>query len=586
MLARLVNSQSSSEISGSIYNKDGEMVEEIEKVAEVFEEFFSKLYNSESQVAESEIMDYLQEVNPPRITAQEGLDLDSPISLREPLANMIKKLSKVEELFMNKEEHRLSLYADDLLFVKDPVVALPEIIGAFSSTMRNYRRLTVTETSCLSFIQKELQTTLSKLRSDISYLCEKMMHSSYLVFLLCVWFPLETVCNEGKTTKERMAVLPLQDFNINVSPGIINITWNCNITKLMKNISCNNVVFENEYHTKLNVSMCSLVYEVYSYMEFILHKGVSVQLCKENDNSMNMDTNVYTYFPDGKNNTAAENFSCVIYSVYIMNCSWTVGKEAPEDTQYTLVLRQKRKNRYETCQDYRIDSFGRQVGCVLKRPNIYFKSKVYVEVLGLSNQTTIQFYDEVLFPNHHAILDPPRNITVAYNSDELEIKWQKPETYDNMGDQCFSYNININDKEKIYLTEENVYKTTKFYPNEKVNVTMRVKWFEYCSNNDKWSAWSEPKIIGYNSTQLTPHHILIVLGVGTAIILIVLIILCYRFRIWKKLFPQVPKPSMKLFEEVEEKEKAMQKDSETQISLMKKEEEIVCSYVTEMPEKL
>lgn len=50
------------------------------------------------------------------------------------------------------------------------------------------------------------------------------------------------------------------------------------------------------------------------------------------------------------------------------------------------------------CQDYRTDSFGRQVGCVLKHPNISFNSKVYVEVSGLSSQTSIQFFDNVFRP--------------------------------------------------------------------------------------------------------------------------------------------------------------------------------------------
>ncbi|XP_069801731.1 granulocyte-macrophage colony-stimulating factor receptor subunit alpha-like [Dendropsophus ebraccatus] len=416
-----------------------------------------------------------------------------------------------------------------------------------------------------------------------------MVRSLSLIFLLCVWFPLGTVCNEGKITEEKTAPL-LQDFKVKVSPGFINITWSCNITKAMEKYSYK-VVFQKRYRETLNVAACSFVYEVHKDMEFILHKGLSVQLSVL-DGQKTIDKNESVYMPYGKKNSAAENFTCVIHNVYIMNCSWTVGEEAPEDTQYTLVLRQTPKNGYGKCQDYRTDSFGRQVGCVLKRPNISFKSKVYVEILGSSSQTTIQFFDKVYYPIHDVILDPPRNINLTYTSDELEIKWEKPETYDTMEESCFLYNITINDKEtkSVDGREKNVYKTTKFHQNEKVNVTMRVKWSPHCSNNNEWSAWSEPQIIGQNSTKLTAHHILIVLGIGTAVILIVLILLCYRFRIWKKLFPQVPKPSMKLFEEVDQKEKAVQKEFEIEIPFLKKEEEeeeeVVCSYVTEVPEKL
>ncbi|XP_066455962.1 granulocyte-macrophage colony-stimulating factor receptor subunit alpha-like isoform X2 [Eleutherodactylus coqui] len=333
--------------------------------------------------------------------------------------------------------------------------------------------------------------------------------------------------------------------------------------------------------------MCSFVYEVHAKIDFEMHKGVSVQLVIRNKTSGKTQRRdkEEIYMPEGKNNSAAENFACVIYNVSIMNCSWTVGKEAPEDTQYSLVLRQ---NTNVECQDYRKDSFGRQVGCILKRPNISFKAEVYVVVLGLSNQTSIQFFDKVYDdPIQDVILDPPRNITLTYNSDELEIKWQKPETYEDMPENSFCYNIIINGnvKKDICGSKENVYKTSEYHPNERVTVAMRVKWDQKYSDYSAWSAWSKP-ITGGNSPPLTSHDILIVLGVVTAIILIVLIFLCYRFRIWMRLFPQIPKPSMKLFEQVEQKEKSVPKEPEIEIISLKKDEELICSYITEMPEKL
>lgn len=405
--------------------------------------------------------------------------------------------------------------------------------------------------------------------------------------MACVWFPFKTVSNP--TTEGENTVPLLQDVKVNISPGLINITWNCNITKTMEEYIYK-VIFQEAYPEKLNVTHCSFFHEVHRNMEFILHKGLIVKLRVDKARKNVYSSKEVIYMPEGKNYSAAENFSCVIYSVSIMNCSWTVGKEAPEDTQYSLILRQTPINVFVKCQDYRTDSFGRQVGCVLKHPNISFNSKVYVEVSGLSSQTSIQFFDNVFRPIDDVILDPPRNITLTYNSAELEIKWQKPETYDKSKESCFLYNINIKGKKlrDNQEREENVYKTTKFHPNEKVTVTLRVKWLNKCSSYQEWSAWSEPHIIGNDSAQLTTDHILIVVGVGTAIILVILIFLCYRFRIWKKLFPQVPKPSMKLFEQVEQKEKSVQKESEVEIPFMRKDEdeEFICSYVTETPEKL
>ncbi|XP_073422022.1 granulocyte-macrophage colony-stimulating factor receptor subunit alpha-like [Dendrobates tinctorius] len=414
-----------------------------------------------------------------------------------------------------------------------------------------------------------------------------MVNSSYLVFFLFIWFPLKTVCNEENTTEEENTVPLLKDFSVNISPAFVTITWNCNITKSMKKYKyC--VIIGNVIYEELTVANCSYVYKVFYEMSLTLHKGVSVQLSVYNSLKEEVHSGrEETYLPEGKKYTAAENFSCVIYNVDIVNCSWSVGREAREDTQYSLVFRQL--SVYDKCQDYRYDFLGRQVGCVMRKPNVSFSEEVYVDVSGLSNQTSVQFFDALYCPINDVILDPPRNITLTYKGDDLEIKWQKPKTHDDMKETCFFYNINVTHKEETNSlgSEGNVYKITRFHPNEKATVTMRVKWLRRCSRNHEWSAWSKPQTIGEDFVQFSIYHVLIVVGVCTAIIISVLIFLCYRFKIWKKLFPQVPRPSKKLFDQVQQSENSVQKQSEMQIKFMEKdEEEFICTDVTEMPENL
>ncbi|NWI56795.1 CSF2R factor, partial [Calyptomena viridis] len=43
-----------------------------------------------------------------------------------------------------------------------------------------------------------------------------------------------------------------------------------------------------------------------------------------------------TFLPGGMNGSAIENFSCVIYNIFLMNCTWQAGRHAPADTQYFL----------------------------------------------------------------------------------------------------------------------------------------------------------------------------------------------------------------------------------------------------------
>ncbi|KAM5182239.1 granulocyte-macrophage colony-stimulating factor receptor subunit alpha-like [Mantella aurantiaca] len=202
------------------------------------------------------------------------------------------------------------------------------------------------------------------------------------------------------------------------------------------------------------------------------------------------DRKILTATPEGKENTAAENFSCKVYDVSIVNCSWAVGREAPKDTQYHLTFRHRKH--VVPCEDYRRDTFGRQVGCVWKSPNLNFSWTYNIQLVGSSNETSIPFYDEMLRLEDHIILDPPRNISLKYSSTEPIITWEMPETYkDAYGDHCFLYDIDMNGNITSNL-KKNSNTEKKLLPNEKVNVSMRVKWEWSCSKNTEPSRWSEP----------------------------------------------------------------------------------------------
>ncbi|XP_063809090.1 granulocyte-macrophage colony-stimulating factor receptor subunit alpha-like [Pseudophryne corroboree] len=385
---------------------------------------------------------------------------------------------------------------------------------------------------------------------------------------LSVEFP--DLVNSNFKEDEDIAPLPT-NLKVAINPGLINVTWDCNITKSMENYTYK-IVIQKNHVEYLDLYKCFLKYDVSMLDEFILHKGVLVNILtsrkkekvknnwreviftpEENESySHRYATKTYKQTLLRKNNTAAGNLSCEIYNVSLINCSWIVGKEAPEDIQYSMALRQDNKN--VVCQDYRKDFFGRQVGCVLKSPDIYFKQKVYIQVVGSSNQTSVQFFDKILKPNDHVILDPPKNIQLSYISNELEIKWEKPRTYSNVSDKCFIYNISIKEKGGINVsTNQMSYKTTQFHSNEKVTVIMSATWNKLCSSNYmKWSKWSHPHTTGSISTGFAQNHLFIVLGISTAIVLILLIILCRRFRIWTKLFPRIPKPAINMFDKVEQ----------------------------------
>ncbi|NXU52697.1 CSF2R factor, partial [Turnix velox] len=149
----------------------------------------------------------------------------------------------------------------------------------------------------------------------------------------------------------------------------------------------------------------------------------------------------------GMNGSAIENFSCVIYNVSFMNCTWQAGREAPEDTQYFLYWHYSKSDDTMECERYIKDENGRNVGCRFK--NVMTESEnAYFLVNGSSKDSLIQFYDEYIKLYKIEILTPPLNVTVS-NTRKFPgciITWQPPLTRHMESRTCFEYEIKIQNK--------------------------------------------------------------------------------------------------------------------------------------------
>ncbi|XP_040194131.1 granulocyte-macrophage colony-stimulating factor receptor subunit alpha-like [Rana temporaria] len=324
-----------------------------------------------------------------------------------------------------------------------------------------------------------------------------MLQPSCLVGFITLWFSLELACKASMTTPGTFFPLPT-NLKILLYPGIINVTWDCNITKSMEEHTYT-IEFQHDIIENINISKCFHEHFVTDHLDFTLYNGLELNI------SSGSEWKFEKAIPEGNSNTAAENLDCKVYNVSLINCSWTVGREAPKDTQYALAFREtphesqilnpKQNRLYVPCKDYRTDSFGRQVGCVLRAQNISFNVSIYVQLVGSSNETSIQFFDEKIKLDHFVILDPPRNIHMNFSSTELEIIWETPETHSNIENHCFIYSVKINGDIKDDI-EGYSYKTSNLHLNEKVTVSLRAKWADFCSEIYNWSRWSDPHIKG------------------------------------------------------------------------------------------
>ncbi|RMC06719.1 hypothetical protein DUI87_16163 [Hirundo rustica rustica] len=97
----------------------------------------------------------------------------------------------------------------------------------------------------------------------------------------------------------------------------------------------------------------------------------------------------------GMNGSAIENFSCVIYNIFLMNCTWQAGRDAPADTQYFLYWQKSREDNQMECELYIKDENSRNMGCIFQNVSIGIE-KAYFLVNGSSKNSLIQFYDEYI----------------------------------------------------------------------------------------------------------------------------------------------------------------------------------------------
>ncbi|XP_075296465.1 granulocyte-macrophage colony-stimulating factor receptor subunit alpha isoform X3 [Opisthocomus hoazin] len=250
------------------------------------------------------------------------------------------------------------------------------------------------------------------------------------------------------------------------------------------------------------------------------------------------------------NGSAIENFSCMIYNVSLMNCTWQAGKDAPGDTQYFLYWQNSRDDDVMECELYIKDDNGRNTGCRFLNVRIETE-KAYFLVNGSSKDSLIQFYVEYIQLYKIEKLMPPSNITV--NCDEIKndciVQWQRPQISHSNKDKCFKYEIiikykdNSEGKTKYTSVQEggNSYTFQRSNTRKKYLLKMRAAG-SACLVSSAWGEWSAPVEFGNEEIISSSVWILLVVAVVTLLVAIVAILFCKRTGCWKAAFPQIPEP--------------------------------------------
>ncbi|XP_044525220.1 granulocyte-macrophage colony-stimulating factor receptor subunit alpha-like [Gracilinanus agilis] len=219
----------------------------------------------------------------------------------------------------------------------------------------------------------------------------------------------------------------------------------------------------------------------------------------------------------GEEDTAATNFSCLVYKAEFMNCTWTVGRAAPSDVQYYLYSQNTMRKQETECTSYIGDSQKRHIGCHFDKLK-GFRGEGYFLVIGTSKNVKIKnFCSKKISLFRIEKFSPPSNITVNCSKSNCLIQWQKPKTRLTTGDGELEYQFHIqkegspdtpNELFKIRGTEKNEYEYPLYDTEAKYILKMRTN-----HRNGNWGDWSEPIAFGGSKEQkLSLIYIYVLLG--------------------------------------------------------------------------
>ncbi|KAM7177582.1 granulocyte-macrophage colony-stimulating factor receptor subunit alpha-like [Macrochelys suwanniensis] len=365
------------------------------------------------------------------------------------------------------------------------------------------------------------------------------------------------LCTESNSSSSPIA-------NLTLNPGKLKLTWDSSVTV-------------TEYICSMHVGQSFTRKNVYNktYMFSIghakpIHKGALFQVqAMYNNTSYSAEC---SFIPQGKNGTSVENFSCVIYNISFMNCTWKAGRNASKDTQYFLFFQYSKEEDEQECPHYIRDALGRHIACSFQDVKD-IKKRVYFLVNGSSNESEIQFYDEYINLYKIEKLTPPLNITVNCSEDGKEyiVQWKPPQISHLAGNeatQCFEYQIDIQNKKNNANPKESsnelrtVRETSFRFSSEGKKTTLKIRAKgDSCTISENWGEWSEPIEFGNpDGAVLTTKIVLLLIALGTILVALVTFFLCKRYCSLKKLFSPVPQPKNKFDEFFQLSDKNIQRE--------------------------
>ncbi|XP_030427613.1 granulocyte-macrophage colony-stimulating factor receptor subunit alpha-like isoform X1 [Gopherus evgoodei] len=443
--------------------------------------------------------------------------------------------------------------------------------------MKKYCRSSTTASGSSISIISESQTQDPKVnkipafcKEEVSFLSiskdKRMAATLGLISMLCCVMLFPRLHAVILYTESNSSSSPIANLTLN--PEKLKLTWDSSVTVTEYTCSMKagkRVVRKTVYNKTCMFSISQAK---------PIHKGALFQVQATYNNTFYSGEG--RFIPQGMNGTSVENFSCVIYNISFMNCTWEAGRNAPEDTQYFLFWQYSKEEDEQECPHYVRDAPGRHIACSFQDVKD-IKNTVYFLVNGSSNESEIQFYDEYIALYEIEKLTPPLNITVSCSEDRAEciVQWKWPQLshLEGNGDGCFEYQIDIQNKKtnanpkescnECPTVTETSYTFQNYNGEKKYSLQIRAKG-DTCRISQNWGEWSEPIEFGTDGNPddavLTYETVLLLIALGTILVALVIFFLCKRYCSLKKLFSPVPQPKNKFGELFQISDKNIQRE--------------------------
>ncbi|KAM9789864.1 granulocyte-macrophage colony-stimulating factor receptor subunit alpha-like [Neosynchiropus ocellatus] len=236
-----------------------------------------------------------------------------------------------------------------------------------------------------------------------------------------------------------------------------------------------------------------------------------------------------------------QNFSCLLYTSVMLNCSWSFPTLQPDLQLYSSV-----------CDD------GKPVHppSLLSRDRVGWKSVNMVwnktsEMILLFNMTlnnswgvySYKYDTEML-----EVLPPPANITASVSDGVLAVRWAPPPSRVSrkVSESCFQYQLGVGDQVSAMtldgltdLGDKTSYTMPNADPSVSYLVRLRVKKNSGCMGSRQWSDWTQTTTVGQSNSMIS-LPVIISISLVIPMLLLSLLLFLRLQRVSDILFPEIP----------------------------------------------